>query len=107
MWQNRVGARLPVKALSQLFRVALSNHHIVKVENDQVTFRYKTNSGQTKFCTLPAEKFIHRSLRVQHVLPKSFVKVRYYGLFSPALRKKLTVARSARRAVHQCPHAVL
>ena len=50
----------------------------MKVENDLVTFRYKTNSGQTRFCTLPAEKFIHRFL--QHVLPKSFVKVRYYGL---------------------------
>ena len=49
-------------------------------------FRYKTNSGQTKFCTLPAEKFIHRSLRVQHVLPKSFVKVRYnVPLVSPCL----------------------
>ena len=49
---------------------------------------------QTKLCTLPAEKFIHRSLRVQHVLPKSFVKVRYYGLFSPALRKKLEPLRA-------------
>jgi len=75
-----------------IFRVALSNRRIVKVENDQVTFRYKTNSGQTKFCTLSAEKFIHRFL--QHVLPKSFVKVRYYGLFSPAHRKKLEPLRA-------------
>ena len=75
-----------------IFRVALSNRRIVQVENDHVTFRYKTNSGQTKFCTLPAEKFIHRFL--QHVLPKSFVKVRYYGLFSPTLRKKLEPLRA-------------
>ena len=75
-----------------IFRVALSNRRIVKVENDQVTFRYKTNSGQTKFCTLPAEKFIHRFL--QHVLPKSFVKVRYYGLFSPAHHQQLEPLRA-------------
>jgi hypothetical protein len=75
-----------------IFRVAISNRRIVKVENDQVTFRYKTNSGQTKFCTLPAEKFIHRFL--QHILPKSFVKVRYYGLFSPAHRQRLTALRA-------------
>jgi hypothetical protein len=75
-----------------IFRVALSNRRIVKVENDQVTFCYKTNSGQTKFCTLPVEKFIHRFL--QHVLPKSFVKVRYYGLFSPTHRQKLKVLRA-------------
>ena len=75
-----------------IFRVALSNRRIVKVENNQVTFRYKSNSGQTKFCTLPVEKFIHRFL--QHVLPKSFVKVRYYGLFSPTCRQKLEPLRA-------------
>ena len=75
-----------------IFRVAISNRRIVKVENDQVTFRYKTNSGQAKFCTLPTEKFIHRFL--QHVLPKSFVKVRYYGLFSPAHRQQRAALRA-------------
>jgi hypothetical protein len=75
-----------------IFRVALSNRRILQVENDQVTFRYNTNAGQTKFCTLPAERFIHRFL--QHILPKSFVKVRYYGLFSPAHRQKLDPLRA-------------
>jgi hypothetical protein len=40
---------------------------------------------------LGAEDFIHRFL--QHVLPKGFVKVRYYGLFSPGLRKPLAALR--------------
>jgi predicted RNA-binding Zn-ribbon protein involved in translation (DUF1610 family) len=75
-----------------IFRVALSNRRIVKVENDHVTFRYKTHAGQTKVCTLTAEKFIQRFL--QHVLPKSFVKVRYYGFFSPAHRQQLTALRA-------------
>jgi len=76
-----------------IFRVALSNRRIVKVEQDQVTFSYRASgTDKTKFCTLPAEKFIHRFL--QHVLPKSFVKVRYYGLFSPAHRQQLTALRA-------------
>jgi hypothetical protein len=84
-----------------IFRVALSNRRIVKVENDQVTFRYKTNSGQARFCTLSAEKFIHRFL--QHVLLKGFVKVRYYGLFSPAHRQQLGRLRAQLAA--QSAHA--
>jgi hypothetical protein len=85
-----------------IFRVALSNRRIVKVENDQVTFHYRdAKTGQTKFCTLPAEKFMHRFL--QHVLPKSFVKVRYYGLFSPAHRQHLTPLRAQLAA--QSPNA--
>jgi hypothetical protein len=73
-----------------IFRVALSNRRLVKMDTtrDQVTFRYKdSKTGQTKFCTLPAEQFIHRFL--QHVLPRGFVKVRYYGLFGPGSRKRL------------------
>ena len=71
-----------------IFRVALSNRRLVKLEHDQVTFRYTdAASGQTRFCTLPAEQFLHRFL--QHVLPKGFVKVRYYGFFAPGCRPRL------------------
>ncbi len=68
-----------------IFRVALSNNRLVKVENDQVSFRYYDNKGKRRYCTLPVEKFIRRFL--QHILPKGFKKVRYYGLFSPAKRE--------------------
>jgi hypothetical protein len=75
-----------------IFRVAISNNRILKLEDDRVTFRYRdTETGAERFCTLGAEDFIHRFL--QHVLPKSFVKVRYYGLFSPGLRKLLAPLR--------------
>lgn len=71
-----------------IFRVAISNHSILKLEDSKVTFRYKdTETGNTKFCSLPAEEFIRRFL--QHILPRGFVKVRYYGLFSPSHRAKL------------------
>jgi hypothetical protein len=70
-----------------IFRVALSNRNILKLENDQVTYRFKdskTNQFTTR--TLPALQFIHQFL--QHVLPKGFVKVRYYG-FLASKRKHL------------------
>lgn len=75
-----------------IFRVAISNKRIVKVAEGQVTFRYTpSGSKKSKLCTLPAEEFIRRFL--QHVLPKGFVKVRYYGLFATGQRYRLTQAR--------------
>jgi len=75
-----------------IFRVALSNNRLLKLEHDRVTFRYRdTDTGAERLCTLEAEDFIHRFL--QHVLPKGFVKVRYYGLFSPGFRKPLAALR--------------
>ena len=48
-------------------------------------------TDQTRFSTISAEEFIRRFL--QHVLPKGFVKVRYYGLLSAANRHLLDQAR--------------
>jgi hypothetical protein len=75
-----------------IFRVALSNNRIVSVANDEVTFRYRVgDTKKTKTCTLAAEQFIARFL--QHVLPKGFVKVRYFGLFSAGNRQVLAQVR--------------
>ena len=85
-----------------IFRVAISNNRILKVENDRVTFRYRdTETRVERFCTLEAEEFIHRFL--QHVLPKSFVKVRYYGLFSPGLQKPLAALRQQLQGTTSAP----
>jgi len=77
-----------------IYRVALSNRRLVRVldtgsmQSSQVTFQYRTsNTGQLKQCTLSVEKFIQRFL--QHVLPRGFVKVRYYGFFGATLRSRL------------------
>lgn len=76
-----------------IFRVALSNNRLVKVAEGKVTFRYTpSRSKKSKRCTLPVEEFMRRFL--QHVLPKGWVKVRYYGLFSPAQRHRLKQART-------------
>jgi hypothetical protein len=64
-----------------IFRVALSNNRIVGVAGDRVSFRYiDGTTHQPRTCILPALAFIDRF--VQHVLPRGFVKVRFYGLFS-------------------------
>ena len=61
-----------------LLRVAISNQRILAMDNGNVTFQYKeSGTGASKTRTLTAEAFIARFL--QHVLPKGFVKVRYYG----------------------------
>lgn len=78
-----------VQYLSEyLFRPAISNNRILSMNNNVITFNYidsKTHFKKTM--KLPSEEFIRRYL--QHVLPKGFVKVRYFGLFSNANRKLL------------------
>lgn len=75
-----------------IFRVALSNNRLRQLHDGQVTFSYKESAtDQFKRCTLTAEEFIRRFL--QHVLPSRFIKVRYYGLLSPAHRQLLQKAR--------------
>jgi len=87
-------ARAALKYLAPyIFRVALSTNRIVRVADDQVTFRYTIgDTGQTAYCTLPAHEFLRRFL--QHILPKGFVKVRYYGLFRVGMRRSLARLRS-------------
>ena len=75
-----------------IFRVAMSNRNILKLENDQVTYRFKhskTNQYTTK--SLPALKFIHQFM--QHVLPKGFVKVRYYGFLASKQKQLLAIVK--------------
>jgi hypothetical protein len=75
-----------------IFRVAISNNRLRSLERGTVTFSYKESAtDQLKLCTLTAPEFIRRFL--QHVLPPRFIKVRYYGLLSPAHRQLLLKAR--------------
>jgi hypothetical protein len=64
-------------------RVAISNQRIVRVENDEVDFRYKDYKANTvvwQTMTLKAQEFIRRFL--WHVLPKGFHKIRHYGFLA-------------------------
>jgi hypothetical protein len=76
-----------------IFRVALSNQRLVAVTDETVSFRYRpSGSRQWQLCTVSTFEFIRRFL--QHVLPKGFVKVRYYGFFSPGQRQRLSQIRA-------------
>jgi hypothetical protein len=71
-----------------IFRVALSNKRLVAVSDEAVSFRYRpSGSRHWRLCSLAPFEFMRRFL--QHVLPKGFVKVRYYGFFSPGQRQQL------------------
>lgn len=63
-------------------RVAISNNRLLAHEHGQVSFCYKDykSAGQRKRITLDANEFIRRFL--QHVLPKGFYKVRYFGFMA-------------------------
>jgi len=75
-----------------VYRVAITNNRIEKFENGRVSFRFKnSDTDQWQTATLPAFDFIHRFL--QHVLPKGFVKIRYYGFMAPNKKNLLAVAK--------------
>lgn len=64
-----------------VFKVAISNSRIVKVENHTVTFKYrKHGSRRYRSLSLHVLEFIRRFL--QHVLPSGFMKVRHFGFMS-------------------------
>jgi hypothetical protein len=69
-------------------RVAISNSRIVNITGGQVAFRYKdyADDQRTKTMTVSGEEFLRRF--VQHVLPRSFVKVRHYGLLANRHREE-------------------
>jgi hypothetical protein len=73
-----------------IYRVAITNNRIEKLENGQVTFRFKNSStDQWEAKILPVFDFMHRFL--QNMLPKGLVKIRYYGLMSPTRKNLLAV----------------
>jgi Putative transposase/Transposase zinc-binding domain len=67
-------------------RVAISNARLVKVEGDQVYFRWKdyAHGNAQKVMALGAVEFIRRFLL--HVVPPGFVRIRHYGLSANRVR---------------------
>jgi hypothetical protein len=68
-------------------RVAISNRRLLRFENGQVTFSWKdyAHGNRQSTMTLSATEFIRRFLL--HILPSSFVKIRYYGFMANRSRK--------------------
>lgn len=68
-------------------RTALGHQRILRDEHGKITFKYK-DSGDRQWhtLTLSATEFLRRFL--QHVLPKGFQRVRYYGWLGPAAKAR-------------------
>jgi hypothetical protein len=75
-------------------RVAISNDRLLRLQDGQVTFSWKNYAagGQRQQMTLSGAEFLRRFL--QHVLPRGFVRIRQFGLWSNGQRtKQLTRCR--------------
>jgi hypothetical protein len=77
-----------------VFKVAISDSRILKIENRKVIFRYKKpKSRRWRTMALDVIEFMRRFL--QHVLPTGFMKIRYYGFMSPGSPVSLDRVRSS------------
>lgn len=70
-------------------RVAISNHRLVSLEGDQVTFRWRDSAhgNQQRRMTLAIEEFLRRFLL--HLLPPGFVRIRHFGFLAHRRRAAL------------------
>lgn len=102
-----------------VYRTALSNRRLLSDKDGLITFAYtESGTGADKTCTLAADEFLRRFL--QHVPPRGFHKVRYFGWLHPRATPRFRRVQSllavplilSRRAepetlppLHlQCPH---
>ena len=95
-------------------RVAISNHRLVSFNDGKVTFRWKdyARGNRQRLMTLTAEEFLRRFL--QHVLPRGFVRIRYFGFLASRKRGELlpvcrqlldgtAIPRSRAKSPVRCP----
>jgi hypothetical protein len=70
-------------------RVAISNHRLVSLVDQQVTFRWRdrAHNNQEKLLPLSLDEFLRRFLL--HLLPKGFVRIRYFGFLANRRRTHL------------------
>jgi hypothetical protein len=106
-------------------RVALSNARLVDLQDGTVRFRWKdyADGGRTKVMALSGEEFLRRFLL--HVVPRGFVRIRYFGLLAnrrrrasldrcravlgaptvtPAAEPPPITIQAPHADVHRCPH---
>lgn len=95
----------PVQALRYLgrytHRVAISNHRLLALDEDRVTFRWKdyAHGNKQRRMTLPASEFLHRF--IQHVLPRGFVRIRHFGFLINRFRTPMLAL--ARQLLNSMP----
>ena len=83
-------ARQVVNYLGQYtHRVAISNTRIKNIDQGGVTFSYKDyrDNANQKLMTLTGVEFLRRF--ALHILPRGFVKIRYFGILTSAYRQQV------------------
>jgi hypothetical protein len=82
-------------------KVAISNHRFTKVDGQRVSFRFKDyrKGSDQGVLTLSHQEFIRRF--AMHILPRSFVRIRHYGILSSTAKIKSLPAIK-----EQIPHEV-
>ena len=83
-------ARQVVNYLGQYtHRVAISNTRIKNIDHNGVTFSYKDyrDNANQKLMTLTGVEFLRRF--AMHILPRGFVKIRYFGILTSAYRQQV------------------
>ena len=70
-------------------RVAISNHRLLAISDSAVNFRWKdyAHGSKPRTMTLSLQEFLWRFL--QHVLPRGFPRIRYFGWLANRCRKNL------------------
>jgi hypothetical protein len=70
-------------------RVAISNHRLVNVAGGKVTFRWKdyARGSRQRTMTVSGEEFLRRFML--HVLPRGFVRIRFFGFLANRHRASL------------------
>lgn len=69
-------------------RIAISNHRLVALADGKVSFRWRDSAHHNKkrLMTLAVEEFLRRFFL--HVLPRGFVRIRYFGFLSHRQRRR-------------------
>jgi hypothetical protein len=69
-------------------RIAISNHRLLAFDGERVTFRWKdyAHGGKQRSMTLMVTEFLRRFFL--HVLPKGFVRIRYFGFLANRFRAR-------------------
>jgi hypothetical protein len=69
-------------------RVAITNNRIISILNGTVTFTYRDRQDNNEIKTMPlaAHEFIRRFLL--HILPRGFMKIRYFGFLAHTNKKQ-------------------
>jgi hypothetical protein len=83
-------------------RVAISSHRLLSFDDGRVTFLWRdyAHGNKQKAMTLNGDEFLRRFL--VHVLPRGFVRIRFFGFLSRRTRARLLpICRTLVRAI---PH---